>query len=209
MLHAIRPAALTGSTMSAATRRIPTTRIESATVTAASAATTMFSASDRHPGDPRALLVDDRAREGSIQERDHGEAGSAERGDHHEVATRHGEDRAEEVLEQVHVQLTRGRHEDDTERDTRVEDERERLVTRSAAARAEQLDRDAAEHRRDERGQDRRDAEEDARRDARKGDVSDPVSDERLAALHEEEAHGRRQHADDRAATSANRMNSS
>ena len=38
MLHAIRPAALTGSTISAATSRIPTTRIESATVTAASAA---------------------------------------------------------------------------------------------------------------------------------------------------------------------------
>ena len=34
MLHAIRPAALTGSTINAATRRIPTTRIESATVTA-------------------------------------------------------------------------------------------------------------------------------------------------------------------------------
>ena len=38
MLQATRPAALTGRTMSAATRRIPTTRIESAIVTAASAA---------------------------------------------------------------------------------------------------------------------------------------------------------------------------
>jgi hypothetical protein len=42
MLHASRPAALTGSTIRAATRRIPTTRIESATVTAVSAASAMF-----------------------------------------------------------------------------------------------------------------------------------------------------------------------
>ena len=43
MLHAMRPAALTGSTISAATSRIPTTRIESATVTAASAASATLS----------------------------------------------------------------------------------------------------------------------------------------------------------------------
>ena len=42
MLHATRPAALTGRTMRAATRRIPTTRIESAIVTAASAARAML-----------------------------------------------------------------------------------------------------------------------------------------------------------------------
>ena len=39
MLHASGIAALTGSTISAAIRRTPTMRIESATVTAASAAT--------------------------------------------------------------------------------------------------------------------------------------------------------------------------
>ena len=44
MLHATRPAALTGRTISAATRRIPTTRIESAIVTAASAARAMLRA---------------------------------------------------------------------------------------------------------------------------------------------------------------------
>ena len=44
MLQAIRPAALTGSTMSAATSRIPTTRIDRATVTAASVASATFNA---------------------------------------------------------------------------------------------------------------------------------------------------------------------
>ena len=43
MLHAIRAAALTGSTISAATKRIPTTRIESATVTAVRVASATLS----------------------------------------------------------------------------------------------------------------------------------------------------------------------
>ena len=49
MLAATRPAAMTGSTMSAAMRRMPTIRIESAIVTPARPATTTFSAATGTP----------------------------------------------------------------------------------------------------------------------------------------------------------------
>ena len=58
MLQATRLAAMTGSTISAAISRMPTIRIESATVSAASTARTTLSSADRHTGDPRALLVE-------------------------------------------------------------------------------------------------------------------------------------------------------
>lgn len=49
MLRAILPAAIAGRTMSAAMRRMPTTRIESAMVTPASPATTTLSAATGTP----------------------------------------------------------------------------------------------------------------------------------------------------------------
>ena len=51
MLRAIRVAAITGSTIRAAIRRIPTIRIETATVVAASTASTMFRNGDGDAGD--------------------------------------------------------------------------------------------------------------------------------------------------------------
>ena len=49
MLQATRPAAITGSTISAAISRIPTTRMESAIVTAASAAVSALSGATGSP----------------------------------------------------------------------------------------------------------------------------------------------------------------
>ena len=101
---------------------------------------------------------------------------------------RHGEDRAEEVLEEVDVQRAGLRDEHDAERDAGVEDERERLVAGRSAPRAEELDRDPAEHGDDERGEDGRDVEQDPGGDAGERDVADAVPDERLPSLDEEEA---------------------
>ena len=145
MLHAIRPAALTGRTMSAATSRIPTTRIDRATVTAASAATTMLSAPIGTPATRAPSSSMTTAGERAIEDGDDGEPDSAERPDERQIRARDGEDRAEEVLEEIDVQRTRGRDENDPERDARVEDERKGLVTCRPAARAQQLDRDASD----------------------------------------------------------------
>ncbi len=188
MLHASRPAALTGSTMSAATRRMPTTRIDSATVTAVSAASATFRLPIGHARDACSLFVDHDCGERAVEERDGREPEPAEQRDRHEIAARDGEDRAEEVLEEVDVQRTGLGDEDDAERDPRIEDERERLVACGASARAEELDRDASQDREDERGQHRRDVEQDPRRHSREGDVADAVAEQRLPSLHEEEA---------------------
>ena len=153
MLQAIRDAAITGSTISAAISRIPTMRIETAIVTAASATVERVQRGDREPCDTCALLVDDDRDERPVEQRDHGERAGAERGDHGEVAAGHGEDRAEEELEEVHVERARGRHEHDAARDPRVEDQRERLVARGSAPGADPLDRQAAGDRDDERRQ--------------------------------------------------------
>ena len=174
MLHATRLAALTGSTMSAATSRIPTTRIESATVTAASAASATFSGRDRYPGDARPLLVDHDTRQWPVENRDRGEADRPEDGDEPQVVRRDGENRAEEVLEQTDVQRTGLGDEHDPQRDSGVEDEGERLISRGATPRAQELDRDATEHRSDERGQHRRHVEQDPRCDACERDVPIP-----------------------------------
>ena len=191
MLRAIRPAAITGSTIRAATSRTPTIRIDSATVVAASTATRHVEPVDRKSLHARALLVERHARESPVRERDRTERERAERGDDGEIAARDGEDRAEQVLEQVDVERAGARDEHDTERDPRVEDEGERLVTGRATLRAQPLDRDRAEDRGDECCEHRRHVEQIAGSDAREGDVTDAVADERLPALDEEEADGR------------------
>ena len=193
MLHAMRDAAITGSTISAAISRMPTTRIESAIVTAASATVSEFSADDREPGDACAFLVHDDGDERPVEQRDHCQRAGAERGDHGEVAARHRQDRAEEELEEVHVQRARRRHEHDAARDAGVEDQRERLVTRSSAPGADPFDRQAAGDRDDERREHERQVEQVAERDAGERDVADPVADEAEPALHEEEADRRRE----------------
>ena len=80
-----------------------------------------------------------------------------------------------------------------------VEDERERLVAGCAAAGAQPLDRQRADHGCDERRQHRRDAEQVAERDAGERDVPEAVADQRGLPLDEEEADGRREQPDDRA----------
>ena len=174
-------------------------RIESAIVSAARIATTPLSSETGSPETRAASSSSETAKQAAQQYGDRGERGEPERRDHDEVAARHGQDRAEEVLEQVHVERARRRDEHDACGDPGVEDDRERLVARRAAARAQPLDRDRADHGRDERGQHRRDAEQVADRDAREGDVADPVADQAHLALDEEEADGRREHAHDRA----------
>jgi hypothetical protein len=101
-LKATRVAAITGSTIRAAISRRPTIRIESATVSAASAATTMLSApvgtpATRAPSSSRTVAAS------PVEQGDRGQAGAAERGDEHEVVAGDGEDRAEEESTQVDV----------------------------------------------------------------------------------------------------------
>ena len=71
------------------------------------------------------------------------------------MTTRHREDRAEQILEQVDVQRARCGDEHHAERDPRIEDESERLVARGPSPRAQELDGDAAQDRSDERCEDR------------------------------------------------------
>ena len=147
MLQAMRLAAVTGRTMRAATSRIPTTRIERATVTAASAATIDVQRPDGNARDSRAFFVEDDSDEWPVEKPDDSETDGAEHRDQYEVRTGDGEDRAEEVLKEVGVQCAGGRDQDDAERDSRIENESERLVARGAAARAEELDRHATDDR--------------------------------------------------------------
>ena len=96
-----------GSTISAAISRIPTMRIEIATVSAASTATVDVHQPDPDAGDAAALLVEHRADEPAIEDRDRGERAEPEDEHDPEIAPRDGQDRAEEELEEVDVE--RGR----------------------------------------------------------------------------------------------------
>ena len=83
-LHATRFAAITGSTISAAIRRMPTIRIDTATVRAASTATTTLSARDRNSRDTTALFVEHRRDETAEENRDRREGGDPQ----HEAPSR-------------------------------------------------------------------------------------------------------------------------
>ena len=121
----------------------------------------------RNTGDASSLLVDDDRRERAVEHRDHHQTDRAERRNEREVAARDGEDRPEQVLEEVDVERADRRDEHDPCRDPRVEDERERLVARGPAAAPQHLDRDAAENRGRERGQHRRHVEQEPGRGIR------------------------------------------
>ena len=177
-------------------RRIPTIRIEIPTVSAARTATTVLSERDRSARDAASLLVEHDRDEAPVEERDRGQRDAAEREHDPEVVPGHGEDRAEEELEEPDVEAVRARDEDDAERDPGVEDERERLVAGRPAARAEPFDRERADDGEAERRQHGRDAEQVARGDTGEGDVAEPVADERLPPLHEEEPDCGREDAD-------------
>ena len=133
-LHAIRCAAITGSTISAAIRRMPTIRIESAIVSAASIVDRRRSAAA--PAAPTRAPTPRRARPRAAPRSSTAitasEPSPSDR-DHDEVAARHRQDRAEEVLEEVHVERAGRRDEHDARRDPGVEDDRERLVAGRAA----------------------------------------------------------------------------
>ena len=153
MLRAIRVAAITGSTISAAISRIPTIRIETATVVAASTASTTLRNGDGDSGDARALLVERDAGKRAVQKRDRPEPGDPERRHEREVGAGGRQDRAEEEAEEIDVQRAGHRDQDDAGGDARVEDERERLVAGRVLPRAQPLDRAGAADRGDERGQ--------------------------------------------------------
>ena len=199
MLQAIRWAAITGSTISAAIRRIPTILIEMPIVSAASTRRDVHQ-SDPHAGDARCPR--DRAPR-------RGGRGSSSAivaspptprtSTTPESLQRHGEDRAEEELEEVHVEPAGARDENDPERDARVEDERECLVAAGAAAAAQPLDRERADDGERKRRQDRARRRAGIRGDAGERDVAEPVADERRLPLDEEEADRRGEQADDRA----------
>ena len=199
MLQAIRCAAITGSTISAAISRIPTILIEIATVRAASTATVMFISQTRTPTTrlPSASRTDPtRPR---YEDRDRRQTRGPEDEHNPEIAPGHGEDRSEEELEQVHIEPTCTRDEHDPERDAGVEDQCERLIAAAATAPAQPLDRERADERKHERAEDRRDAEEVSSRDAGEREVPEPVADERCLALDEEEADRGREEPDDSA----------
>ena len=85
----------------------------------------------RFVGSNPGVVVEGEERAPGEHERRHDE--HAEHDDHAHVVPRDREDRAEEELEEPHVQAVRARDQHDTERDPRVEDERQRLVARGPA----------------------------------------------------------------------------
>ena len=195
MLQATRPEAITGSTMSAAIRRMPTICIERPIVSprsrrrARSAPRPARRPRRRPPRRPR-------PRQRSVEKGDRREAAEAQHGDDDQVLPRHGEDRAEEEGEEVDVRR----------RPTRPARLRPRGPCRRAApapgrrrpgAAIEPLDADGARDRGDERREHRRDAEQVPGGHAREGRVADAVPDEAHVPLDEEEADRRREDADD------------
>ena len=175
-------------------------RIESAIVSAASTVTTRVEQRHGQPRDARRLLVE---RDGEQAAQQHRDRRRASRG----RATR-SRRRSPRVTVRIEPnrywkRFTLSAPADETSTtpagDPGVEDDRERLVAGGAAAGAQPLDRDRADHGCDERRQHRRDAEQVAGRDAREGDVADAVADQAQLALHEEEADRGREHAHDRA----------
>ena len=151
----------------------------------------------RHARDAAALLVEHRGDEAAEQDGDRRERAEPEHEHRPEIVARDGEDRAEQELEEVDVEGARARDEHDPRGDAGVEDERQRLVARGAAPRAQPLDRERPDDRGDERGQHGRDPEQVAERDSGEGDVPEAVADQRRLALDEEEADGRGEQADD------------
>ncbi len=148
--------------------------------------------------DPASLLVEDDADQAAIEKRDRRQRHAPEREHHPQVVAGHREDRSEEVLEQAYVESVRARDEHDAERDPGVEDDRQRLITGRAAARAEPFDRERSHHGEAERGEDRRHAEQVPGGDSRERDVPETVAHQRLSPLDEEEADRGREDADDR-----------
>ena len=174
-------------------------RIETPIVSAASIETSAFSSGTGRPATRAPSSSSATATSARISTRDREQRAQPEHGDHDEVAARDGQDRAEQVREQIRVQRACRRDEHDAAGDARVEDDRERLVAGGAPARAQPLDPRGADQRGDERRPHRRDAEQVAGRDAGERDVTDAVADQAHLTLHEEEADRRREHADDRA----------
>ena len=143
MLQAIRVAAITGSTISAAIRRMPTIRIETATVVAASTVEDDVQERDRHARDARALLVERDRGERAVEQRDRRQPADPR-------APRRARGRCAVVVRiepkrkpkrstlsapAIEIRTT-------PRRDARVEDERERLVAGRVLPGAQPLDRD-------------------------------------------------------------------
>ena len=129
MLQASRLAAVTGRTISAAMSRTPTIRIDTATVVAASTATTRFRKVIGTPA-TRALLIQHQAGERPVEKRDRRQAANAEHRDDSHVLPGDRQDRPEEEGEQVDIERPGRRDEHDAACDPRVEDERQSLVGR-------------------------------------------------------------------------------
>ncbi len=106
---------------------------------------------DGNACDAGAFLVDHHADEWAIEKAYGRQPHCSEGCDQREIRPRDGQDRAEQVLEEIDVEGARAGDEHDTERNARIEDERERLVAGRPTARAEELDGDAAENGGDER----------------------------------------------------------
>ena len=198
-LRATRLAAITGSTISAAIRRMPDDPHRHGHGERGQDGDDDVESRHRHACDAAALLVEHRRDEAAEQYGDRRERAEPEHEHRPEVVARDREDRAEQELEQVDVESTRTRDENDARGDAGVEDERESLVARGAAPRPEPLDRERPHDRGNEGGQHGRDAEQVAERDSREGDVPEAVADQRCLALDEEESDGRGEQADDRA----------
>ena len=152
---------------------------------------------NRGPGHATSLLVQHDRDEPAIQECDRGERKAAEHEHDPEVATRDGQDRAEEELEEADVEPVRARDQHDAKGDAGVEDERERLIAARPAPRAQPLDRECADDGEAERCQHGRDAEQVAGGDPGERDVAEAVADERLAPFDEEEPDRGGEDADD------------
>ena len=92
---------------------MPTIRIETATVVAASTASDDVEEGDRNARDARALLVERDSGERAVEQSDRREPGDPQCGDQREVGAGRRQDRAEEEAEEVDVERAGHRDQDD------------------------------------------------------------------------------------------------
>ena len=178
----------TGSTMRAATRRMPTTRMAATTVTAARAASRLLSPSTGSPptrDDSSSSTTANRARP---QTATAVTITTPEAGHDQHVLPGDGEDAAEQVGEQAGVEGVGQPDEHHAGGDARVEEQGQGQVARRLAPRPQPLEAQGPGHGHHQGRPHRPDAEEEPGGHPGEGQVADAVAQQRQPPLDEERA---------------------
>ena len=184
-----------GITIMAPTRRTPTIRIATTTVSAVKRVSIRLSPATGTPLVRARSSLRVTAKSGSNRSPTVVPTTAVEGDDEPEVRGAHGEDAAEEDREEVGVEAAGEADQHHREREAAGQEHRERGVAAERAARPEALHAHRAEHGHHQRADHRRQAEEEPERHAGEGHVGQGVGDEREPARDQEDADGR---ADDR-----------